>query len=206
MSPSEELTEIFRTFPGVGPRQAKRFVYHLLTRPRAGVERIAALIKLLPSDMASCADCRRYFAKTGKSELCSICNSSHRDQTQLAVVCRDVDLEALEKSGTFKGRYFVLGGTVPILDETPEKRVRLTDLEKLVKHLAEKGLAEIILATNASPEGDHTADVVRKSLAVLSEKHDLKISTLGRGLSTGTEIEYADSDTIEHALKNRESK
>jgi recombination protein RecR len=206
MTPSEELAEIFKTFPGVGPRQAKRFVYHLLTRPRAGVERIAHLIQQLQNDMISCQDCRRYFARSGKTDLCTICSDKHRDTTQLAVVCRDVDLEALEKSGTFAGKYFVLGGTIPLLDEKPEKRVRLADLEKLVRRLGASGLSEIILATNASPEGDYTATIVRNFLSPLREAFTFKISTLGRGLSTGTELEYSDSETLKAALRNRETK
>lgn len=202
MHPSEELAELFKAFPGVGPRQARRFVYHLLTRPKGTVERVATLIKSLQKEVISCVSCRRFFFANGDT-TCTICRNENRDQTLLAIVCRDVDVEALEKSNVFKGRYFVLGGTVPLMEESPEKHIRLDSLLSVIKRQAEAGLSEVIIAMNASPEGDHTATIVRRSLAPLQEKHTLKITTLGRGLSTGTELEYADSDTIGNALRNR---
>jgi recombination protein RecR len=205
MKSAEELAEHFKKFPGVGPRQAKRFVYHLLTVARGNAARIADLISALPGETAVCPECKRFFAKD-KNNLCPICRDPRRERNTLAIVCRDVDIEAIEKSGSFRGRYFVLGGTIPILDNAPERHVRLKELILMVSKAAsspDNALAEIILATNASPEGDHTADIIKASLAPIAAKSKFRISTLGRGLSTGTELEYADSDTIGNALRNR---
>ncbi|MEK9185117.1 MAG: toprim domain-containing protein, partial [Patescibacteria group bacterium] len=119
------------------------------------------------------------------------------------IVSRDVDLEIIEKSHSFNGKYFVLGGTVPILDKNPETRIRSRELLKRIEVL-DGTLKEIILALNANSEGENTTDYLKSILSPVVTKHSIKISILGRGLSTGTELEYSDSDTIKNALKNRQ--
>jgi recombination protein RecR len=118
------------------------------------------------------------------------------------VVQRDIDLEHFESSDLFKGFYFVLGGTVPIgkQDDIP-LYVRIPALLNLIKEYSEHGLTEIILALHINPEGEQTADIVDKKIQEIYP--DLKITKLGRGLSTGSEIEYADKDTLKSALDNR---
>lgn len=209
MNSIEKLIEIFGHFPGIGPRQARRFVYYLLTRNNNVVEELSKHIFSLKKDVASCADCRRFFeARHDKSELCSICSDQNRDRTLLMIVQRDIDLESVEKNGGFNGIYFVLGGSVPILEKEPEKRIRA---EELVGFITNKfnppsqsyGEAkEIILGVNFNPEGENTADFVKKIIQPLL-KSNTKISMLGKGLSTGTELEYTDPETLKNALKNR---
>ena len=117
------------------------------------------------------------------------------------IVSRDVDFEVIEKSKVYNGYYFILGGVIPILDKEPEKRVRLQELTERIK----KGdLKEIILSLNATADGEHTADFIKN---YIKEKvfGDITVSILGRGLSTGAELEYSDADTIKNALKNRET-
>lgn len=119
------------------------------------------------------------------------------------IVARDSDFETVEKSGAYKGLYFILGGTVPILDKEPEKRIRL---EKLLEHVTQKKspLREVILSLNATPDGEHTATIVREAIQkVTKNQSNLKITILGRGLSTGAELEYVDGETIKNALQNR---
>jgi recombination protein RecR len=132
-----------------------------------------------------------------------VCGDIARNQKILLVVARDSDLDAIEKSGSYKGKYFVLGGTIPILEKEPEKRVALRELVARAAALAEKGLAEIVLALSANTEGENTANEAARALAPLAKKRGIKISTLGRGLSTGSELEYCDSETLKNALKNR---
>jgi recombination protein RecR len=115
-------------------------------------------------------------------------------------VARDVDFETIEKSGTYRGLYFILGGTVPYLEKNPETRIRLRELTTAV---GTRDLSEIILSLNANPEGEHTTEIIRTSLKELAEKKHTKITILGRGLSTGSELEYTDTDTIMNALRNR---
>ena len=117
------------------------------------------------------------------------------------LVQRDVDLESVEKNGGFNGIYFVLGGSVPILEKEPEKRIRIKELVKFIEN--KKDIKEIILGVNWNPEGENTSDYVVKAIEHLTSKHKIKVSHLGKGLSMGTELEYADIDTLKNALKNR---
>ena len=119
------------------------------------------------------------------------------------VVERDSDIAPIEHSDTYDGYYFVLGGTVPLLD--PEENIRLRGgaLKSIVAMRVKDGLKEIILAFSVNPDGENTARYVSGLLKEETEKNGVKISTLGRGLSTGSELEYADPETIKNALKNR---
>ena len=115
----------------------------------------------------------------------------------LMVVPRDIDLESVERSGSYKGHYFVLGGALPILEKEPEKKIRIIELETKVKRSPE--LKELVLAMNANNDGEHTADYIKEKLSSAG----LVISILGRGLSTGTELEYADPETLKSAFLHR---
>lgn len=202
MNSIEKLIQIFSQFPGIGPRQARRFVYYLLTRANGTLEALSQNIKDLKDDVVMCADCHRFFEKKNqRSDLCNICADSARDGSVLMLVQRDVDLESVEKGGGFKGLYFVLGGSVPILEKEPEKRIRAGKLKDFVEKKTKVGLKEIIIAVNWNPEGENTGDYVEKFLKPIIGK--IKISRLGKGLSLGTELEYADSDTLKNALRNR---
>ncbi len=199
MDSINKLTKLFSEFPGIGPRQAKRFVYFLLTRNEAYVSELLDLVKELKKNTRLCQDCFRYFpVGTNQSNICDICRSTNRNKNVLMIVSRDVDLENIEKSHSFDGQYFVLGGSVPILDKEPEKRVRL---KELLNKIDKTKPAEIILGLNANSDGDYTGQII--SEAIKQKNQAIKISHLGRGLSTGTELEYSDADTIKSALENR---
>ena len=192
MDTIEKLSRLFARFPGIGPRQAKRFVYYLL-RDGGGTSReLAYLLSELPKDVQQCQECFRYH--TGRA--CALCTDEARSRESLLVVAYDADLESVERSHEWHGYYFVLGGTVPLLEQEPEKKVRLQQLLARVKRDSPK---EVVLAFAANTEGDHTVDYLRQALA----ETGTKVSTLGRGLSTGSELEYADSATIRSALEGR---
>lgn len=202
MNTVQKLAELFAEFPGIGPRQSKRFVYFLLTKNNGFLENFAKLIISLKKETMICPSCFRFFGTDeSKEKTCKICNDKNRDKSILMIVSRDVDFENIEKTHTFNGKYFILGGTIPILEKEPEKKIRLKEL--FAKIESEKTIKEIILAMSANPEGENTTDFIKNKLNDISEKRDIKISILGRGLSTGTELEYSDSDTIKYALKNR---
>jgi recombination protein RecR len=116
------------------------------------------------------------------------------------VLARDVDFEHIEKTGIYNGYYFVLGGLVPILEKEPEKRARLYELKR---RLESDSIGEIIIAMNANPDGENTEEVIREYVGKIAEDRQITISTLGRGLSTGVELEYSDSETLKHALSGR---
>lgn len=203
MSVINRLTEQFTRFPGIGPRQAKRFVYYLLTRDPRTLDDLSRLIQELRREVHHCKSCFRYF--TGhQRDVCDICADPNRSVSQLMVVEKDADFENIERSGTFEGKYFVLGGSVPVLEKEPEKRIRAKSLLERVERDAQAGiLEEVILALSANPEGDSTERYLKELLSPLQEQSLFTISHLGRGLSTGSELEYSDSETIRNALKNR---
>lgn len=209
MNPITKLTELFSELPGIGPRQAKRIVYYLLTRNQRFLEDLSGAISELKGHIETCADCRRFYQKDKSgSPLCSICRDPNRDDTTLMIVSRDVDLDNIEKTRTFSGKYFVLGGSVPLLEKNPEERIRTTALTQLVEKKAatenpDTKLSEIILALNATPEGEHTGDIVVRHLRPLLDTHTIRLTHLGKGISTGTELEYSDGETIKNALRNR---
>jgi recombination protein RecR len=138
----------------------------------------------------------RYF--TGKDRTCVTCSNPERDARYLAVVASDADLSAFERSGTYRGHYFVLGGTISLASE----KTNGLRIKQLLDSLpARSELAEIILAFPANPEGDATAVRVREELTAVAPT--IKITSLGRGLSTGSELEYADPETLKNAIDNR---
>lgn len=206
MDKINRLSHLFSEFPGIGPRQSKRFVYFLLTRKPEFLDEMVNLISNLKKEIKSCEDCSRFFQKgSGTSALCEICGDKHRDKSKLMIISRDIDLETVEKSGSYNGIYFVLGGSIPILDKNPENQIRLKQLIAFLddKITEKEKMSEIILGMNANPAGEHTAEFLKNALSLFTAKHNIRISTLGRGLSTGTELEYSDAETIKNALKNR---
>lgn len=200
MNSIDKLAEIFANFPGIGPRQAKRFVYYLLYRNNGFSEELVNAVRDLNKEIIQCQSCFHHFAKNGHaSKVCSICADEHRDNSILMVVPRDIDLEAVEKSGSFKGHYFVLGGSLPILEKEPERRIRSKELGVRIKKGLENGLQEVVLAMNANSEGENTSEFLKEIL----KPFNLEVSILGRGLSTGAELEYADPETLRNAFEHR---
>jgi recombination protein RecR len=204
MDSIDRLTSLFEKFPGIGPRQARRFVQYLLSTSPAVRSELADYIKRLGAESRQCAHCFRWYTVNGsQGDLCPICANPAREASIIFVVEKDADIENVERSG-FRGLYFVLGGTIALATEEPEKFVRLRELLKRVEGDASMlTLNELILGLSATTEGDHTREILMEKLRPLSEGLNFRISSLGRGLSTGSELEYADPDTIAQALGNR---
>ena len=187
MNPLEKLTAAFERFPGIGPRQARRFVQHLLSSPPSARNDLARLIERLGAEVSQCKKCYRWSTKSdGRGGLCSICGTTRREAGVLFVVEKDADIETVEHSG-FRGLYFVLGGTVPLAAEEPEHHLRLRELLARVEQDGSEGkLQEIILGLSATTEGDHTRMLLQEKLLPIAEGLKFKITSLGRGLSTGS--------------------
>ena len=189
----EKLTEVFKEFPGIGERQAKRFVYFLMSHSGGYSQNLASLILDLKIEVSQCKECFRFFIfDKDQKDLCEICASPNTDSTTLMVVEKDSDLESMKKSRLYHGKYFVLGGLVPIVEKNTKNKIRIEELKEKIKKNSKNGLNEIILAFSLSPQGDHTDFYIRSQLKELIDSFNLKISSLGRGLSTGTELEYSD--------------
>ncbi len=193
----EELARALTHLPGIGPRQGKRFVFYLLAAPAAERVRLAELIASLGKEVRQCPECLR-FHNGSQAPLCNYCSDKTRDDAQLMIVEKDQDLAAIERAGTYRGRYFVLGG---VLTLTGKGAIREKELVKIIEKRLKNNLTEVVLALSATSEGEHTADHVRKLLAAYRDH--VKMSELGRGLSTGSELEYSDAETLRAALSNR---
>jgi recombination protein RecR len=198
----DQLISHFERFPGVGGRQAKRFAFHVLRLPGDEASQLANLIENTRTTVIECASCHRYFSKRQSETLCSICTNTNRNRVRLLVVERDSDVQAIERAGVYDGLYFVLGGTVPLLSAPENSQLRSSALKATVAARLPEGLSEVILGFSVNPDGENTARFVSSFLQD-SVEAGLTISYLGRGLSTGSELEYADSETIKNAWQNR---
>ncbi|HEC93967.1 MAG TPA: recombination protein RecR [Candidatus Kaiserbacteria bacterium] len=192
----EQLVREFERFPGIGPRQAKRFVYYLLATSAQARATLSTLVERVGEEVKQCALCQRF--QSGGREMCSICADKSRDKTSLLLVEKDQDIIAIEKTHLYKGHYFVLGG---VLTLSGKGVIREDFLVRLIKQKVKEGLSEIIMALSATSEGEHTSDYVRTLLAPY--RTHVRISVLGRGLATGTELEYTDEQTLSGAILNR---
>lgn len=205
MSDLDKLITLFETFPGIGGRQAKRFAFHVLTMNEKDTEDLSKLISRIKSTVVECQSCHRFFSTTQAETVCSLCTSSNRNHAKLFVVERDTDIQAIERAGVYDGLYFVLGGTVPLLNSVDSQKLRGGLLKATVETRLrdEDALEEIILGFSINPDGENTARFVESIVTPLLTGHTTTITHLGRGLSTGSELEYADAETIKNALRNR---
>lgn len=188
------LIEALRTLPGVGPKSAQRMAFHLLQEGRLGA---TALANSLTAALAAVRRCNRCRMLT-EGELCNICENPRRDGTLLCVVESPADVVAIESSGSFRGRYFVLMGHLSPLDGIGPEQIGIRELEAL---LAEGGLHEVILATNPTVEGEATAHF----LSEVARRHGIAATRIAHGVPIGGELEYVDGGTLAHALAGRQS-
>ncbi len=205
MSNLDKIISYFEKFPGIGARQARRFAFHILTLPKSDTDELSSLIANLQDSVVECTSCRRFFSKNGgPATECSICSDHNRDHTKLMVVERDSDIVAIERSNTYDGMYFVLGGTIPLLNTNASPKLRSGGLKTTIEHRAEhSSLAEIILGFAVNPDGENTERYVEALIKEIADAKSINITQLGRGLSTGSELEYADPETLKNALQNR---
>ncbi len=212
MNPIEKLTELFKEFPGIGERQAKRFVYFLLHKNPSYVNDLGNEVLTLKNSINQCPSCFLFFQGT-KGSMCETCSNPKTDKTSLLIVEKDADFESVRRSKNYDGMYFILGGLVPIVTKETPNFVRTKELLSKVEDRAKKparntsaggeNLKEVIIALSLNPQGEHTDMYLRELLSPLQKKYNFSIVSLGRGLSTGTELEYSDSETIKNALRNR---
>jgi recombination protein RecR len=188
------LIDALRCLPGVGPKSAQRMAFYLLERDRDGGRALAESLAEALNAVGHCKRCRMLT----ESELCSICASAGRDAAQLCVVESPADVVAIEQSGGFRGRYFVLMGHLSPLDGIGPAELGLDEFERV---LGEGEVREVILATNPTVEGEATAHY----LGELALRRGLKASRIAHGVPVGGELEYVDGGTLAHALAGRTS-
>lgn len=203
--PFEQLVNLFKQFPGVGLRQAKRFVYFVLQQEPAYIDRMTRALQNTRQHIHLCQESFQFFVDQDPHvTLSPIVRSTTRTKEQLMIVVKDLDLENIERTNAYDGQYFVLGNLVPMIATDVEKFVRIKELESLItKRAQENNLQEIIFSTPTNPEGEHTRTYVLGRIQPLIDQYNLTTTTLGRGLSTGTELEYIDPETFRNALIGR---
>jgi recombination protein RecR len=188
------LIEALRVLPGVGPKSAQRMAFHLLERNRDGARALARSLEEAASNVRHCRRCRMLT----DGELCEICAAPKRDATALCIVESPADVVAVEQSGGYAGRYFVLMGHLSPLDGVGPAEIGIAAFEKL---LTEGDVREVILATNPTVEGEATAHFLAEVVA----RFGLRASRIAHGVPVGGELEYVDGGTLAHALAGRQA-
>lgn len=188
----EELIEALRRLPGVGNKSAQRMAFHLLERDRPGALKLADRLQAAAERIGRCQRCRSFT----ETPLCSICSNPQRDRSLLCVVETVADLHALESATGYRGTYFVLHGRLSPIDGLGPRELGLDQLGQL---LIDHPVAELIIATNPTVEGEATAHV----LAELAHRVQVKASRIAHGVPVGGELEYIDRNTLAHAFGGR---
>jgi recombination protein RecR len=186
------LIDALRRLPGVGPKSAQRMAFHLLQHDREGAERLARALQHATTSMRHCSRCHTFT----QAEVCSTCLDPGRDARLLCVVETPADQAALERSGSYRGQYFVLMGRLSPLDGIG---VNALEARQLLDRAGDGVVEEVILATGFTAEGEATAHALGEALRA----RGLRVTRLARGVPAGSELEYVDLGTIAHALVDR---
>jgi recombination protein RecR len=187
-----ELVEALRCMPGVGPRSAQRIAFHLLERDRPGGLHLADRLRAAMEGIGRCEDCRTFT----EAERCELCAGSSRDRSLLCVVETPADIAAVEQSTAYNGLYFVLMGHLSPLDGIGPEEL---GLDRLEARFEGGEVAETILATNPTVEGEATAQYVSER----AKAHGLRVTRIAHGVPLGGELEYVDGGTLSHAFTGR---
>lgn len=188
----DELVEALRRLPGVGPKSAARIAYHLLQHDRDGAHRLSQALQAAIGAVRHCLRCNTFT----EDEVCDTCRDPQRDASLLCVVETPADQAAIERTGSYRGLYFVLQGKLSPLDGVGPRDIGLS---KLYQRVTDGQVREVILATNFTAEGEATAHVLGEAL----KARHLMVTRLARGVPAGSELEYVDLGTIAHALVDR---
>lgn len=192
MSVIDDLTTELARLPGIGRKTAQRLTYHLLRQPAAQSRRLAEALVALIERVRPCTRCHNLT----EMPLCALCTDPRRDGTLVCVVEEASDIASIERAGEFRGRYHVLGGRLSPLDGVGPDDLAIASL---LARIGTEGIAEVLLATNPSLEGEATALYVQRQLA----PHPVRVTRIARGLPVGGDLEYADGVTIAQAIAAR---
>ncbi|MCH7959729.1 MAG: recombination protein RecR [Candidatus Hydrogenedentes bacterium] len=188
----DRLIEAFRRLPGVGKRSAERMALHLLSTPEEDAHALAAALTDARNSIVSCSVC----CDLSETDPCTICSDDRRDHSLICVVEKPSGAMAIEKSGTYRGVYHVLHGTLNPLEGIGPDELRI---DKLMRRLDDGNVVELIVATNATAEGEATAMYLSRQVA----SRGVKVSRIAHGVPMGGGLEFSDDVTLSHALRGR---
>ena len=187
-----QLIQAFKILPGIGEKSAQRMAFHILEKNREGGKNLARLINDSVENIRNCSECRNLTEKT----ICDICSDEKRNKKIICVVESPTDVLAIENSGSFKGKYFVLMGRLsPIDGVTPQD----LGIPKLIERVKSADIDEIIIATSPTIEGDATSFYIKDQL----NENKILISRIAYGVPMGGELEYVDNTTLGRAIQGR---
>ncbi|WP_424985561.1 recombination mediator RecR [Microbulbifer sp. S227A] len=187
----DNLIELMAKLPGLGPRSARRAVLHLIRKRALLLTPLADSLQVVAETARECLNC----GNVGTTDICDICTSEKRATGELCVVEDVADLWAMERSGVFRGRYHVLGGTLSALDAIGPEQLRIP---RLIDRVTSEGITEVILALNATIDGQTTAHYIADQLA-----GQVRLTSLAQGVPIGGELDYLDDGTIMAAMSAR---
>ncbi|MEM6409524.1 MAG: recombination mediator RecR [Pseudomonadota bacterium] len=190
----DALIEMMAKLPGLGPRSARRAVLHMIKKRALLMSPLSEVLQTVATTARECVNC----GNIGTRDICDICQSPKRATGEICVVEDVADLWAMERAQVFKGRYHVLGGTLSALDAVGPEELRIP---KLLDRVEADGITEVILALNATIDGQTTAHYIAGEL----EKRAVKVTSLAQGVPIGGELDYLDDGTISAALKARKA-
>lgn len=190
----QNLIDQLSKLPGIGPKTAARLCFYLLSKSDIDIANLGEAVTNLKKNLRLCPMC---FNIT-ESELCLVCKNDKRDKTIVAVVEEPLDIIALEKSGSYGGIYHVLGGAISPIDGVGPEDLRI---DKLINRLQNSEIAEIILATNPTLEGEATASFIKDQISKMNIK--IAVTRIARGLPVGGDLEYADEVTLQRSMEGR---
>jgi len=188
----DALIDALRKLPGVGVKSAQRMAFHLLQHDRGGAQQLSRALEQAVQSVRHCARCHTFT----DDEVCAICRDTSRDARQLCVVETPADQAALERTGSYRGFYYVLMGRISPLDGVGASALGVSGL---LARADDGDVEEVILATSFTAEGEATAHVLAEGL----KARGLKVTRLARGVPAGSELEYVDLSTVAHALVDR---
>ena len=188
----EQLIEAFRVLPGVGRKSAQRMAYHVLERERGGGRALAEVLAQAVERIGHCVQCRDF----SETEICPVCANPARERQQLCVVESPADRLAIEQATGYRGLYYILQGRLSPLDGVGPREL---GLDRLAERLQAGEVQELIIATNATVEGEATAHY----LGQLARRHQVRPSRLTQGMPLGGELEYVDRGTLSYAFGSR---
>lgn len=188
----EQAVDAFSQLPGVGKKTALRYVLHLIKQQGDDSTQLSQIIQQLKTDLKYCSECHNIC----ENSICEVCSSPHRDEKLLCVVQDYRDVMAIENTGLFKGLYHVLGGLISPMEGIGPGQL---NVESLVNRVGKGKIKEVILALNATMEGETTSFYIYRKLA----PHQIELSAIARGIAVGDELEYADEATLGKSITNR---